>query len=208
MMGDSFIYHDPEEDAETVEFKEGGINEEDELLSLLEDYKRKDATTNLMGVRHWLQNKQDIKDPEFHLGVATSMAINGLLQAVTRSEGKRQKGVDLMGTLFGIWGSPEAEEYFRNHIKEREEGFAAEGRSWLTKSSSLEAHLVRLANALDKTGRGVKADLVDGLIKKYAKNCEENFLDLFDKVYDKEEFISFSEEDEASDEEVDKEEHS
>jgi hypothetical protein len=91
----------------------------------------------------------------------------GVLQRITRDEGKRRRATDLTVQLLGQLGEREA-SYLSNYLNDMETEFQEEGRSWFEKKTQLTSDLTKLSNSLDKKGFMKEADEVDSFIKEIA----------------------------------------
>jgi hypothetical protein len=103
---------------------------------------------------------QDIKD-------AVPFLRGGVLQRITRDEGKRGKAAELTIQLLGQIGEHEA-NYLSNYLSDMETEFQEEGRSWFEKKIQLTSELTNLSGSLDRKGLTKEADEVDSFVKEFA----------------------------------------
>ena len=159
------------------------INLEDEILNLLNNDAEKDKGKSfLKGIEGTL--KGDF-EKENGLSIASNMARKGFLISVTRSGGNRAKAKDIMADLFGIWGGSDAKEYFLSYMKELEESFNEEGRSFLTKKESqLIDDLSRFSWHLKRAGLKKEADMLEEIIVISPMDSEAEPASLYGGILD------------------------
>jgi hypothetical protein len=152
------------ESGESLHDLQEEMNLEDEILNLLNNDAEKDKGKSfLKGIETTLKDREFEK--EYSLKIASNMAQRGFLLSVTRGGGKRAEAKDLMAELFGIWGGSDAKEYFLSHMKELEDSFNQEGRSFLTKKESqLINDLSRFSWRLKRAGLKKEADMLEEII--------------------------------------------
>ena len=139
------------------------MNLEDELLNLLSsDTEKEKGRSFLKGIEGAL--KGDF-EKEYGLKIASNMAQRGFLISVSRGDGKREEAKNIMSELFGVWGGPDAKEYFLSNMRELEQNFNQEGRSFFTKTeSSLINDLSRFSWNLKRAGLKKEAEMLEEII--------------------------------------------